>query len=39
MKLRKSKKRLEARIKAWETLPADLRGKQYGYTKPGSNNK
>ena len=39
MKLRKAKKRLEARIKAWEALPADLRGKQNGYTKPGSYNK
>lgn len=36
---RKKQKRLLARIKAWEALPTSLRGKEFGYTKPGSNNK
>lgn len=39
MKLRKAKARLNARIKAWEAIPVANRGKENGYTKPGSYKK
>lgn len=36
---KKAKKRLDARIKAWEGLPVSDRGAENGYTKPGSYKK
>lgn len=36
---KKEKKRLDARIRSWETLSVSDRGAENGYTKPGSYRK
>lgn len=35
----KRQRNLAARIKAWEELPIEDKGRENGFTKPGSNNK
>ena len=39
MKQKKKIKKLAARIAAWESLSPSVKGKENGFTKPGSFNK